>query len=142
MDIRHITPDYAVSPQIEPTDMALLAEQGFTMVINNRPDDEVPPTHQSDAMRAAAEAAGLTYVENPVVNGAMTMDMVTTQGQSITDATGPVFAYCRSGTRSTIVWALSNAGAQPTDALLTAAADAGYDISGLRGQIESLAQGG
>ena len=86
MDIRYITPEYAVSPQIEPTDMALLAEQGFTMVINNRPDDEVPPTHQSEAMRAAAEAAGLTYVENPVVNGAMTMDMVTTQGQSITDA--------------------------------------------------------
>ncbi|MAQ84189.1 TIGR01244 family sulfur transferase [Psychromarinibacter halotolerans] len=142
MDIRYITPEYAVSPQIEPTDMALLAEQGFTMVINNRPDDEVPPTHQSEAMRAAAEAAGLTYVENPVVNGAMTMDMVTTQGQSITDASGAVFAYCRSGTRSTIVWALSNAGAQPTDALLSAAADAGYDISGLRGQIESLAQGG
>lgn len=141
MDIRRITPDYAVSPQIEPTDMDALAQQGFRMVINNRPDDEVPPTHQSAAMRAAAETAGLAYVENPVVNGAMTMDMVTGQGEAIASAEGPILAYCRSGTRSSIVWALSQAGSQPTDALLGAAMDAGYDIGGLRGQIEALARG-
>ncbi|MDF0599589.1 TIGR01244 family sulfur transferase [Psychromarinibacter sp. C21-152] len=141
MDIRRISPDYAVAPQIEPSDFAALASEGFTTVINNRPDDEVPPSHQSAAMRDAAEAAGLTYVENPVVNGAMTMDMVETQGKALAEAEGPVFAWCRSGTRCTIVWALSQAGKQPTDALVKAAADAGYDLAGLRGQIDQLAKG-
>ncbi len=69
------------------------------------------------------------------------MDMVTTQGDTLAKADGPVFAWCRSGTRSTIVWALSQAGQQPTDALVQAAADAGYDLSGVRGQIDALAQG-
>ncbi|WP_172296804.1 TIGR01244 family sulfur transferase [Pseudoruegeria sp. HB172150] len=141
MDIRRITPEYAVAPQIEPTDMATLAAEGFRTVINNRPDSEVPPELQSDTMRAAAEAAGLDYVENPVVNGAMTMDMVIGQGAAIEASEGPVFAYCRSGTRSSIVWALSQAGTQPTDDLLKAAQDAGYDLGGLRGQIDALSKG-
>jgi uncharacterized protein (TIGR01244 family) len=141
MDIRQITPAYAVAPQIEPGDMAALAAAGFTTVINNRPDHEVPASHQSAAMRAAAEAAGLTYVENPVENGAMTMKMVTTQGQTLAGADGPVFAWCRSGTRSTIIWALSQAGKLPVDDILTATAQAGYQLDGLRGQIEQMAQG-
>ena len=141
MNIRQITPDFAVSEQIDPADMADLAMAGFSTVICNRPDAEVPPPLQSDAMRAAAEAAGLTFVDNPVVNGGLTMDMVTTQGQTLAQSPGPVFAYCRSGTRSTIVWALSQAGQRPTDDLLAAAAAAGYDISGMRGQIEALAGG-
>jgi len=141
MDIRQITPDYAAGPQIEPADMATLAEAGFTTVINNRPDAEIPPDLQSPAMRAAAEAAGLTYVENPVINGGLSMDMVTGQGAAIEAATGPVFAYCRSGTRSTIVWALSQAGTTPADDLIEAASNAGYDLTGLRPQIEMLSKG-
>lgn len=139
MDIRRITDSYGVGPQIEPEDMATLAADGYSRVVNNRPDDEVPPSHQSAAMRAAAEAAGLDYVENPVVNGAMTMEMVERQGTALQDAGGPVFAWCRSGTRSTIVWALSQAGRMDTDEILRRAAEAGYDLGGMRGQIEALA---
>lgn len=141
MDIRRITPDYAVAPQIEPSDFPTLASEGFTTVINNRPDDEVPPSHQSAAMQAAAEAAGLTYVANPVINGAMTQEMVDTQGAVLASAPGPVFAWCRSGTRCSIVWALSQAGKQPADDLIKAAADAGYDLGGLRGQLDAAAKG-
>ena len=139
MDIRRITPDYAVSPQIEPADMATLAAEGFTVVINNRPDAEVPPEQQSAAMRAAADAAGLTYVENPVISAAMTMDMVEGQAAATDAAAGPVLAYCRSGTRSSVVWALSQAGRQPADAIIAAAAKAGYELGHLRAQIEALA---
>lgn len=59
MDIRELEPGHAVSPQIEPSDLARVAEAGFVTVICNRPDAENPPERQSDAMRAAAEAAGL-----------------------------------------------------------------------------------
>ncbi len=139
MDLRRITADFAVAPQIEPGDMGYLADEGFVTVIDNRPDDEVPPELQTAAMRAAAEAAGLTFVANPVINGGLTMDMVETQGRAVEDAAGPVFAYCRSGTRSTIVWALSQAGRIPTDEMVSAAAQAGYDLSHMRGQIDALA---
>jgi len=140
MDIRQLTPNYAVSPQIAPEDMATLAAEGYRVVINNRPDPEVSADLLSSAMQAAAEAAGLTYIENPVVNGAITMDMVVRQGEAVAQADGPVFAYCRSGTRSAIVWAMSQAGQIPTEALLTAAERGGYDLSGMAGQIDALAQ--
>lgn len=139
MDLRRITADYAVAPQIDPSDMALLAAEGFTTVICNRPDDEVAPELQMAAMRAAATAAGLRFVDNPVVNGGLTIEMVEGQARAIEEAKGQVFAYCRSGTRSTIVWALSQAGNLPTDDMISAAAQAGYDLTGMRGQIEALA---
>jgi len=140
MNLRHITPDFAVAPQIGPADLADLARLGFTTVICNRPDAEVGAHLQARAMRSAATAAGLAFVDNPVLNGAMTMDMVIGQGAAVAAAPGPVLAYCRSGTRSTIVWALSQAGKLPTDEILTAAARAGYDIGGMRGQIDALAK--
>ena len=139
MDIRQITPGYAVGPQIETSDMQALAEAGFKTVINNRPDSEVAPAQQSAAMQAAAEAAGLDYVENPVVNGGLTMDMVMTQGATLAEFPGPVFAWCRSGTRSSIVWALSQAGSAPSDELADQLAKAGYDIPGIARQIDALA---
>ena len=69
MDIRQITPDYAVSPQIEPADIAAIKAAGFRTVICNRPDEEVTAELGAAAMRDAAEAAGLAFVDNPV-NGA------------------------------------------------------------------------
>ena len=140
MDIRHITPDYAVAPQISPDDMAHLAEAGFTTVINNRPDAEVTDDIACSKMRAAAEAAGLAYEPNPVVNGGLTMEMVDRQGEICANAAGPVFAYCRSGTRSSITWALSQAGKRPTPDILADLAQAGYPQPMLGPQIEVLAQ--
>lgn len=139
MDNRRITPDYAVAPQIEPDEVAGLAAEGFAALVCNRPDDEVPPELQSGAMRAAAEAAGLDFVYNPVVNGGLTLEMVKAQGAALEAAKGPVLAYCRSGTRSTVVWALSQAGTRPTAELLADAKQAGYDLPGLGPQIDNLA---
>ena len=139
MDIRQITPDYAVSPQIAPEHVAELKAAGFTTVICNRPDTEIPAEVRSDRIREAAEAAGLTFVDNPVIGGALTMENVTTQGAAIADATGPVLAYCASGNRSSVVWALSQAGTLPVDDLIALPARFGYQLEGLRGQIEALA---
>ncbi|MFN4129986.1 MAG: TIGR01244 family sulfur transferase [Paracoccaceae bacterium] len=140
MDIRPLTPDYAVSPQIDPEDFAAIKAAGYTRVINNRPDAENPGSHQTAQMRAAAEAAGLEYVVNPVVGGALTMDNVTAQAEAIATATGPVLAYCASGNRSSICWALAKAGQVPTHDLISAAARQGYSLEGLRPQIDALAK--
>lgn len=136
MDIRTLTPAYAVSPQIDPADVAQIADQGFETVICNRPDAEVPPGQQAEAIRAAVEQAGLTFVVNPVTHQGLNMQMVEAQSQAA--ASGKTLAYCASGTRSTIVWALGQAGTLPVDEIIATAANAGYDISGMRPQLETL----
>lgn len=137
MDIRTLTPTFAVAPQITPEDCAALAAEGFTDLICNRPDPEIGPEIGSDAMRAAAEAAGLTFHLNPVHNGAMTVENVVQQGAVAEAAAGKVLAYCRSGTRSCIVWALSRAGQMPADEIIAAAAAGGYDLAHMQGQLQT-----
>ncbi|MCO4842910.1 MAG: TIGR01244 family phosphatase [Yoonia sp.] len=139
MDIKHITPDYAVSPQIDPNDLPAIAAAGFKGVICNRPDAEVPPTHQADVIKIAAEAAGLTFTRIPVTHQGLNMQMVKDQAAAMVAAGGPVLAYCASGTRSSIVWSLSQAGKMSTDDILAATASAGYDLGGMRGQLDMLA---
>ena len=140
MDIRPLTPDYAVSPQIDPEDFAAIKAAGYTRVIDNRPDGEIPPSHHTPVMQAAAAAAGLEFVANPVIGGALTMENVTAQAAAMAGATGPVLAYCASGNRSSICWALSKAGEMPTEDLIAIPARFGYNLEGLRPQIEALAR--
>jgi uncharacterized protein (TIGR01244 family) len=141
MDIRNLTPTYAVSPQIDPSDLASLQAQGFTTIIDNRPDGEIPPHLHTPVMQAAAAGLGLTFVANPVIGGAMTMDNVAAQKAAITASAGPVFAYCASGNRSSVVWALAHAGQMPADDLIGIPAKFGYQLEHLRPQIAALAQG-
>ena len=141
MDIRSLTPDYAVSPQIDLTDLAAIKAAGFTTVIDNRPDGEIPPHLHTDAMRAAAQAVGLQFVANPVIGGALSMANVQAQAAAITEAPGPILAYCASGNRSSICWALSQAGTRSTDELIALPAQHGYNLEGLRPQLDALARG-
>ena len=137
MDIRHLDDTTAVAPQLDPEDLARLAEDGVTTVICNRPDAEVPPSHQAAAMERAAEAAGLAFTFNPVAMP-LTLDAVEEQADAIDGAEGRVVAYCASGTRSAILWALAMAGRMPADDILAACARAGYQLDGLRPQIAQL----
>lgn len=141
MEIRPLTDGYAVSPQIAVEDAAAIAAAGFKTVICNRPDGEVPDEFQTTAIRAAVEAAGLTFVENPVVGGAITQENVELQGESIRSHDAPILAYCASGNRSSIVWAMSQAGVRPTQELIAIPAQYGYNLEPLRPMLESLAKG-
>lgn len=142
MDIRQITPDYAVSPQIDPDDLSAIADAGFTTVICNRPDAEVPPSHHASVMADAAHAAGLTFIDIPVTHHGLNMQMIDAQRQAIDSSDGPVLAYCASGTRSSIVWSLAVAGRMPSDDIIAATAAAGYDLAGMRPQIDAVAANG
>ncbi|MCR8825765.1 TIGR01244 family sulfur transferase [Pseudosulfitobacter koreensis] len=138
MDIRQITPDYFVSPQIDPADMPAIAEAGFTCVICNRPDSEIPPSHHADVMAQAAEAAGLAFKVLPLTHQTMTPDNVAAQMGFAADAPGKVLAYCASGTRCTVIWALGQAGTQSVDDILATAQKGGYDLEGLRPTLTAL----
>ena len=132
MDLRHLAPDFAVTPQIDPADLAEAAKLGFRVVIDNRPDEEVEPDLQGAAIAAAAEAAGMAYYYLPYYPGALTQDLVTAFEDRMETIEGPVLAYCRSGTRSSHLWALWQAGKKrPIEEIVGAAAQAGYDHSGL-----------
>ena len=139
MDIRPLTDTYAVSPQIDLADLAALKAAGYTTIIDNRPDREIPETLQTEAMRKAAIAQGLTFIANPLIPGNFTPENITTQSQALTAASGKVLAYCASGNRSSVVWAMMNAGTRPTDDLIAIPARHGYNLEPLRAQIDALA---
>ena len=131
-DIRPVTPDFAVAPQLSPEDMGEVAARGFVLVINNRPDAEVEGQPTSLQMQAAVEAAGLDYVHIPV-RGGPTAEQIEAVKEAIAGAHGPVLAFCRSGTRSIITWSIgqADAGDRSREALIALGHAAGYDISGV-----------
>lgn len=131
MDLRHLAPDFAVTPQIDPADLAEAAKLGFRVVIDNRPDEEVEAPLQGAAIAEAAAAAGMSYHYLPYYPGALTQDLVSAFEALMDQIEGPVLAYCRSGTRSSHLWALWQAGKRPIEEIVAAAAEAGYDHSGL-----------
>ena len=127
-DFRTVTDTFSVSPQISPAEVAAAAAQGFTLIINNRPDGEAPGQPTGAQIEAAARAAGLDYVSAPVVGrpGPVQVEAVRA---AVARANGKVLAYCRSGTRSICTWAMGQAGEVPRDQLLRLGAAAGYDLS-------------
>lgn len=139
MEARVITPRYSVSPQISAEDLPAIAAAGYKTVICNRPDEEVPPSHQAEAIRAAAEAAGLRFEVLPLTHQTMTPENVALQRELYEGGEGPVLAYCASGTRSSVVWALSQASDMSADDILEKTSAAGYQLDGLRPALDSLA---
>lgn len=140
LDLRRLTADYGVAPQIDPADLPAIKALGFVMVIDNRPDGEIGAALRAEAMEQAAKAAGLAFVVNPVFPGEFTPDLIARQRAAIETAGGPVLAYCASGNRSTVVWELVNAGRIPTDEMLAIAAQHGYAHEQFRPLIESYAR--
>ncbi len=138
MEPRQITPRYFVSPQIDAEDLVAAAKSGFTTVICNRPNTEVPPSHQSDAIRSATLAAGLEFQVLELTHQTMTAENIARQRQIIKASTGPVLAYCASGTRCSVIWALGQTETMSTDDILAKTSNAGYDLSGLRPRLEEL----
>jgi uncharacterized protein (TIGR01244 family) len=132
MDIRTVTPDFAVAPQIELEDLAEAKAQGFTLVINNRPDGEAAGQPTSVEMQTTAEEAGLAYAYIPVI-GRPGEAQIKAVADAIKGAKGPVLAFCRSGTRSIVTWALGEAagGGRSREDLVGLGQAAGYDLTGV-----------
>ncbi|MEY2883125.1 MAG: hypothetical protein RL490_849 [Pseudomonadota bacterium] len=134
-----LTPDIAVAPQIAPEDCAAAAAAGYVAIVNNRPDGEAPGQPDAATMRAAAAAAGLRYADIPVDHTGLSMAQVEAMAAELR-AGGPVLAFCRSGTRSTNLWALAAASlGGDCDAIIAAAEGGGYDVSGMAPTLRRLA---
>ena len=136
MKIAKLTPFLSVSPQIAEADLGALAAQNYRAVINNRPDGEAEDQPAGATLAAAADRVGLAYRHLPVVSGKVTDDDVAAFADVLDELKGPVLAFCRTGTRSTTLWALSEARHLDPDAILATAAEAGYDLSALKARLD------
>lgn len=136
---RKIDDFFFVAPQIAVADVARAAADGMTLIINNRPDGEDPGAPQGDAIAVAAAQAGISYIAIPVTHAGFSHAQIDALDAALTATQGPVLAYCRSGTRSTYLWALvrARAGESP-NSLAEKAAVAGYDLSAIRPLMDAL----
>jgi uncharacterized protein (TIGR01244 family) len=137
---RTVTDSLLVSPQIGIADIAAAKDMGVTLIINNRPDGEEPGAPQGDEIEAAAKAAGMAYVSIPVTHAGFAEWQLTAMADALAAYEGKTLAYCRSGTRSTLLWALAQAkaGMHPAE-IAERAAVAGYDVAPISMMIDTLA---
>ena len=140
MMFRKLTDMVYASPQIGTAAVEQAKALGITLIVNNRPEDESPDQTPGAEIEAAARAAGLDYVAIPVTHAGFSEWQVKAMAEALGEAKGPVLAYCRSGTRSTLLWSLAEAsrGVAP-DELAAQAAQAGYDITPVRPLVDMLA---
>jgi len=136
---RSLTSDIIVSPQIGVDAVAEAKDLGVALIINNRPEGESEDQISGADIEAAARAAGLDYVAIPITHSGFSEPQVNAMAEALAGAKGKVLAYCRSGTRSTLLWALAESaqGGDP-DALTNMAAKAGYDVSPVRPLMDML----
>lgn len=139
---RQLSDTVFASPQISLAEVEAARGHGITLIINNRPEGESDDQVSGAEIAAAARAAGLDYVAIPVTHAGFSEAQVKAMAQALADAKGPVLAYCRSGTRSTLLWALAEASrGESPHALSAAAAQAGYDLTPVRALMDMLAAG-
>lgn len=140
-EFKRVTPDFSVAGQLQPGDIARAAAEGYRTVVINRPEDEEPGQPKIEAMKAEAAAAGLEFKALPFSGLPPSPAVVAETAALLDEANGPVLAYCRTGKRSITAWAMAEAlaGNRHPDEIIALAEKAGYDLSGARGALETLA---
>lgn len=140
--MRPLTPTVCVSAQIAPDTIAEIAALGFHVVINNRPDGEEPGQPSSQSIAQACAQAGLAYYHIPLGPAGIDAEMIAASQKAFTHAdTHKVFAFCRSGNRSTLLWGLAMAAAgQDPDHLAACAREAGYNLSPVMAMMQDYAR--
>lgn len=139
MEFRKLTDEITVSPQISVEDVRKIKEAGFRSLVCHRPDGEAPDQPLFREIKEAAEACGLEVRHQPITAGKMSDDDAAAFGQLIDELPKPMFAFCRTGTRSASLWSLSKAKSRPLTEIIDAAQRAGYDLSGI---VRRIANGG
>lgn len=141
-NIKRLTPFLSVAPQISLGDIGTLSAHGFRAVISNRPDGEGEGQPTGAEIAEAAKRSGLDFRHIPVVSGQIRDEDVTAFAAAMAELKGPVLAFCRTGTRSTSLWALTEAHHLDPSAILETAAAVGYDLSALEDRLRNRWQAG
>jgi len=135
MEIKRIDDDISVAGQIKASDVAAIAKAGFRSILCNRPDGEGFLQPEYSGIEDAAKEAGIAFIYQPVSSKGIQEADVSDFEQSCATLPKPVLAYCRTGTRCTVLWSLTQAGKREFDEVLSMTAAAGYDMSMLAGRF-------
>lgn len=139
---RKLTDQISVSPQISLADVEAAKTEGVTLIVNNRPDGEDPNAPQSADIEMAAKAVGIEYIAIPITHSGFSAPQVEAMITALEGAEGKTLAYCRSGTRSTLLWSLAQAKqGMSAEEIARLAGNAGYDITPIRAMVEAFAVG-
>lgn len=136
MDLRKIDEDISVAPQITVEDVAEAARLGFRTLIANRPDQEEPGQPAMADLEQAATEHDMAWVYMPVESGNILDSDVDAFAPVLDSAEKPILAFCRSGTRCSVLWALSRARTMPIEPVLARAGQAGYDLRALLPRLQ------
>jgi uncharacterized protein (TIGR01244 family) len=136
MNVKPLSRDLSVMPQIEATEVADLAARGFKSIIGNRPEGEAPDQPAWSSLVAEAERRGMPARQIPVIPGQIGPDDVKRFAEALRDLPTPIAAFCRTGTRSAMLWALANPDGLSVDERIAVAAAQGYDLAPLRDRME------
>lgn len=130
--LMQLAPGLTAAGALSAADIDALAASGVKTIVNNRPDGEDPGQLPADEARRLCEAYGIAYHHIPFVAATLTQADIDAFDAVLKSTTGPVVAHCRSGTRSTMIWALTRLreGEDPA-ALVALGARNGVDISAL-----------
>jgi len=131
MMLNKIINDYVVSDQITEEDIEQLKEAGFKTIFCNRPDNEEQNQVTVKSIQDKAIKSGLNFIHQPVIGGQISQNDIDEFSDHYDDAEKPIFAYCRTGTRSSMLWALSESGKRSIDEILKLTSAAGYNLSNL-----------
>ena len=137
MDIRPLTEDFAVAPQIAPAEIPEIKALGYATILCNRPDGEEFGQPDYAAIETAAKAEGLQIAWVPLVSGMVTEEAMADFATALEELPKPILAYCRSGTRCTMLWTIARHGDMPEAELINRTSQAGYDMSGLLRQLRA-----
>ena len=139
-DFRKVNPDMYLAPQISVADLDAAAALGIKTVICNRPDGEEPGQPPCADLKDKAEGLGMGWFLIPITSGQLSFEAIEETAKTLASAEKPVLAFCRSGTRSSILWGLSQAlsGTMTTAEVISGAAVAGYDLSHLTPTLDDL----
>ena len=132
MKLAILTPNLSALPQPTPEDIGELADRGYRSIIGNRPDDETPDQPKWNDLKAAALARGMEAVHIPVVASQIGGANIRAFREALERLPKPIAAFCRTGTRSTLLWALANEASLTTDERIKIAAKEGYDLEPFR----------
>ena len=139
-DFRRLSETMLASPQLAVADVAAAKAAGVTLIVNNRPEGESDDQVPGAEIEAAARAAGIDYLAIPIGHSGFSQPQVAALADALARAEGAVLGYCRSGTRSTLLWALARASAgEDPETIAQAARQAGYDVSSVRPAMDMLA---
>ena len=140
MKLAVLTPNLSALPQPLPADIGELANRGYRSIIGNRPEGEAPDQPTGNEVKAAALARGMEAVHIPVVASQIDEADIRAFREALENLPKPIAAFCRTGTRSTLLWALANQASLTVGERIRIAAKEGYDLEPFRDLIEGVTE--